>query len=84
MASNFKNWNRCIYCGRFISFADFENDNADTEFSATDCMAMSPNEDIEAFHFACKSPTAKAEALARRVEREESYAKYMEELGVVE
>jgi len=53
-------WNRCDYCGKFISFADFEADKADRIMHhAYNPLTVDMDEDYETFHRACK---AKSEA----------------------
>lgn len=45
------NWNRCIYCGLFISHADFDAKLAGTNFTPDTSFS---SERLEAYHLRCK------------------------------
>lgn len=45
------NWNRCIYCGRFISNADFDKKRAGSDFTPDTAFS---SESVDSYHIACK------------------------------
>lgn len=50
-------WNRCDYCGRWISFADFEVGRAKREFGFVAIETLSGpdvDESFETYHEACR------------------------------
>jgi hypothetical protein len=50
-------WNRCDYCGKFISYADFDTERAKRDFDVVWRPSVSggePDEQYDTYHVACK------------------------------
>lgn len=56
-----KIWNRCDYCGRFISMDDFEKGRAQRFLSTPDSELSS--EEYTTYHLSCHNKTIKAPAV---------------------
>lgn len=50
-AISLKDWNRCVYCGRFISYGEFETKMADVYFTPDTHFTV---EKSEPYHIVCE------------------------------